>query len=193
MALCANPIPSISHRLPRVRACRADVRASQYPWRSCPPGKRSGFRRIGPISRGPIARRPEVRQSVVAKWRRNRVRCNQSTNRASCRAEPLRQSRTPRGAGKLPCEAQPLGRAAGRPDVTRTIDRSGRDHEHGRRRLDVQERRAPNETRVRFQLASLVVDAKHPLSERRERNGKRKTDRRLLIHANDPLDRRPVR
>ena len=46
---------------------------------------------------------------------------------------------------------------------------------------------------MRWQLASLVVDAKQPLSERRERNGKRETDSRVLIHANDPLDRRPVR
>ena len=46
---------------------------------------------------------------------------------------------------------------------------------------------------MRWQLASPVVDAKLPLSERRERNGKRETDSRVLIHANDPLDRRPVR
>ena len=34
-------------------------------------------------------------------------------------------------------EAHRVARAAGRPDVTRTIDRPGRDHEHCRRRLDV--------------------------------------------------------
>ena len=90
-------------------------------------------------------------------------------------------------------EAIRVARAAGRRDVTRTIHRPGRDHEHCRRRLDAERRRAANETHVRWQLASLVVDAKQPLSKRRERNWKRETDSRVLIHANDPLDRRPVR
>ena len=114
---------------------------------------------------------PRIRQAV----RRNHFRKRGRVRRAQI-AEAIR-----------------VARAAGRRDVTRAIHRPGRDHEHGRRRLDAERRRAADETHVRWQLASLVVDAKQPLSKRRERNGKRETDGRVLIHANDPLDRRPMR
>ena len=83
--------------------------------------------------------------------------------------------------------------AAGRRDVIRAIHRPGGDHEHRRGRLGAEHRRAADDSEVRWQLALLVVDAKYPLLERRERNGKRETGGRVLFHANDPLDRRPMR